>query len=132
VQNLECRTLSAALSLRQSAEEAAAEAEAALPAEPEAGALGTCVLAVRFPDGSRAQRRFAAGAPLAAVRLLCVARQPEAAAGRPFVLSMGVPGARPALAAHRAARMACRASCRPAAGRRPCASLRRLGQRLRC
>jgi hypothetical protein len=67
------------------------------------------VLAVRFPDGSRAQRRFAAGAPLAAVRLLCVARQPEAAAGKPFVLSTSVPGARPALAARRAAWVACRA-----------------------
>ncbi|KAK9821335.1 hypothetical protein WJX81_007084 [Elliptochloris bilobata] len=77
----------------KSAEEVAAEAEAAMPQEPAEGDPGACVLAVRFPDGSRALHRFPRNAPLAAVRSLCVARQPEAARGRPFALSMGVPGA---------------------------------------
>jgi len=76
----------------QSAEEVAANAEAALPAEPPAGAAGACVLAVRLPDGSRVERRFPPGTPLASVRHLCIARQAEAARGRAFSLSTGMPG----------------------------------------
>ena len=76
----------------QSAEEVAANAEAALPAEPSAGEAGACVLAVRFPDGSRVERRFPPDTPLAAVRHLCTARQAEAARGRAFWLSTHMPG----------------------------------------
>ena len=61
---------------------------------PVAGTPHAFLVQVRFADGSRATRRFLRDAPLAAVRSLCIARQPEAARGRAFVLStMGLPGA---------------------------------------
>ncbi|GAB4816470.1 hypothetical protein N2152v2_003516 [Parachlorella kessleri] len=69
----------------------AAEAAARLPPEP-AGAEG-CRIAVRFPDGKRGQRRFPRSAPLAAVHDYCLSQVEEAAAGRPFSLSQGFPGA---------------------------------------
>ena len=60
-----------------------------LPAAPPLSA------AVRFPDGSRGQRRFPRDAPLAAVHDWCLSRSPEAAGGRPFFLSEALPGAAP-------------------------------------
>jgi hypothetical protein len=46
-----------------------------------------------MPDGSRQQRRFPPSAPVAALFAFCAARQPEAAAGRPFSLAGTYPGA---------------------------------------
>lgn len=69
------------------------EALERLPPEPGAGDAGGCGLAVRFPDGRRAQRRFPRAAPLEAVRDFCLANSEEAAAGRAFALSESMPGA---------------------------------------
>ena len=78
-------------------DERAARAEAALPAEPPAGAAEGCSVAVRLPDGARLARRFPRAAPLAALYDFCVSRGGEAAAGRPFTLRPAGPGAGAAL-----------------------------------
>jgi hypothetical protein len=70
-----------------------AEAEAALPPEPAEGEAGACRVALRLPDGSRLQRRFLASAPVAQLFSFCLARLPEAAAGRAFALCGSYPGA---------------------------------------
>ncbi len=51
--------------------------------------------AVRFPDGSRGQRRFPRDVPLSAVHDWCLTQSPEAAGGRPFFFSEAMPGAAP-------------------------------------
>lgn len=48
--------------------------------------------AVRFPDGSRVQRRFEQSCPLTALRDLCLAQNLEAAGGRSFALVPAYPG----------------------------------------
>lgn len=48
---------------------------------------------MRFPDGSRGQRRFPRSAPLSSVRYWCLIQQAEAASGRPFALCESIPGA---------------------------------------
>ncbi|BDA49565.1 UBX domain-containing protein 7 [Coccomyxa sp. Obi] len=80
----------------KSAAEVSKEALERLPPEPGVGDAGGCNLAVRFPDGRRAQRRFPRAAPLEAVRDFCLVNCEEAAAGRVFALSESMPGA-PAL-----------------------------------
>ena len=67
-------------------EDRAAQAEAALPAEPPVDDPTGCSVAVRLPDGSRVTRRFPRSAPLAALYDFCVSRCGEAATGRPFSL----------------------------------------------
>ena len=74
-------------------EDRAAQAEAALPAEPPADDPTGCSVAVRLPDGSRLARRFPRSAPLAALYDFCVSRCGEAATGRPFSLRPAMPGA---------------------------------------
>jgi hypothetical protein len=46
-----------------------------------------------MPDGSRQQRRFLQGSPVAELFTFCMAKLPEAAAGRPFSLAGTYPGA---------------------------------------
>lgn len=74
-------------------EEVAAEAASRLPEQPS-GPEG-CRIAVRFPDGSRQQRRFPRSAPLSCVHDWCLTASMEAAGGRPFFLSEAAPGAPP-------------------------------------
>ncbi|PSC74669.1 UBX domain-containing 2 isoform X1 [Micractinium conductrix] len=76
------------------AAEVQAEAAGRLPEEPGDG--GGCRVAVRLPDGRRAQRRFPPAAPVAALYDFCLSQSEEAAGGRPFSLSQAFPGA-PAL-----------------------------------
>lgn len=55
-----------------------------------------CLIAgVRFPDGSRGQRRFPREAPLRALYDWCLSRSLEAAGGREFTLSEAAPGSIP-------------------------------------
>ena len=77
----------------QSAAEVSKEALERLPPDTGAGDAGGCSVAVRFPDGRRAQRRFPRTAPLQALRDFCLANSEEAAAGRSFALSESMPGA---------------------------------------
>ncbi len=67
-------------------------AAASLPPEPAAGDADGCSIAVRFPDGQRRQRRFPRQALISAVAAFCRVSSPEAAAGRPFVLTEPFPG----------------------------------------
>jgi len=60
------------------------------PLEPEAGATGTCAVAIRLPDGSRVQRRFLATDPLRAVHIFLAATV-EGAHLKPFVLYTAMP-----------------------------------------
>lgn len=53
--------------------------------------------AVRFPDGSRQQRRFPRSFPLSCVHDWCLTVSTEAAAGRSFFLSEAAPASPPLL-----------------------------------
>jgi len=70
--------------------EAQERAMALLPEEPSGD---SCRVAVRFPDGKRAQRKFARDCPVSMLRTWCVSLSTDAASGRPFVLSHTIPGA---------------------------------------
>jgi len=51
--------------------------------------------AIRFPDGTRRQRRFPRSSELGVLRTWCIANDSAAAAGSPFTLAPAAPGARP-------------------------------------
>eukprot|EP00239_Pterosperma_sp_CCMP1384_P009343 CAMPEP_0197862214 /NCGR_PEP_ID=MMETSP1438-20131217/38814_1 /TAXON_ID=1461541 /ORGANISM="Pterosperma sp., Strain CCMP1384" /LENGTH=215 /DNA_ID=CAMNT_0043479695 /DNA_START=55 /DNA_END=702 /DNA_ORIENTATION=- len=69
-------------------------AAAALPDEPPANTPDSCRIALRYPDGSRTQRRFMKTDKVSALRDLCICSVPDAA-GKQFTLNMsgGMPGA---------------------------------------
>ncbi|CAM6129255.1 unnamed protein product [Calypogeia fissa] len=62
--------------------------------EPPAGAP-SCRVAVRFPDGRRAQRRFLQSDPIQYLWSFSSSHVPEAAEGRSFKLTQAIPGATP-------------------------------------
>ncbi|GJP31352.1 hypothetical protein CLOM_g11994 [Closterium sp. NIES-68] len=73
----------------------AAAAEVEVPEEPAVGTPASCRIAIRCPDGARLQRRFLSLHPLEVLRAWCRQQLPEAAAGRPFRLSLALPGSAP-------------------------------------
>ena len=73
---------------------AQARALASLPDEPTAQET-SCRVAVRLPDGTRAQRKFAADSPVRTLRAWCASLSLDAATGRAFVITQAIPGAPP-------------------------------------
>ncbi|KAL3679998.1 hypothetical protein R1sor_022954 [Riccia sorocarpa] len=65
-----------------------------LPEEPPAD-KEACRVAVRLPDGRRAQRRFLRTDPIQNLWSFCCSQVPEAAQGRSFRLSQAIPGGTP-------------------------------------
>jgi len=80
---------------RKTPQQVQAEAEARLPPEPAEGAPSSCRVAVRLPDGQRAQRRFNKTDKLQALSDFCLTKLPEAAEGRAFELLPSLPGSTP-------------------------------------
>ncbi|BBN17342.1 UBX domain-containing protein 7 [Marchantia polymorpha subsp. ruderalis] len=66
-----------------------------LPEEPAANNTAACRVAVRLPDGKRAQRRFLRSDPIQNLWSFCCSQVPEAAQGRSFRLSQAIPGGTP-------------------------------------
>ncbi|KAL2613100.1 hypothetical protein R1flu_024792 [Riccia fluitans] len=66
-----------------------------LSEEPAASDKEACRVAVRLPDGRRAQRRFLRTDPIQNLWSFCCSQVPEAAQGRSFRLSQAIPGATP-------------------------------------
>lgn len=68
---------------------------ALVPPEPDESSADACRVAVRFPDGSRLQRRFKRSDSLQAVQQFCRGHLPLQEVGRPFLLLPSFPGAVP-------------------------------------
>uniref|UniRef100_A0A7I4AU19 UBX domain-containing protein n=1 Tax=Physcomitrium patens TaxID=3218 RepID=A0A7I4AU19_PHYPA len=64
-----------------------------LSEEPENKAPGTCRVGVRFPDGSRSNRRFLMSDSVKQLWSFCSSKVKEAEDGRPFHLNQMIPGA---------------------------------------
>jgi len=62
----------------------------AVPPEPEAGAPGTCAVAIRLPDGSRVQRRFLTTDTLGSIHVFLAATV-DGAHLKPFCLYTAMP-----------------------------------------
>ncbi len=70
------------------------EAAIQLPEEP-ANEEKPCRIALRLPDGTRAQRKFPPDAPLHTIKTWCISLSDEAAGGRLFAVMESIPGAAP-------------------------------------
>ncbi len=88
--------LSHGLGTAQAVDVAAIRREAAsqLPGEPE-NEEKPCRLALRLPDGTRAQRKFPPSTPLHVIKTWCTSLSDEAAGGRLFTVAESIPGATP-------------------------------------
>lgn len=70
------------------------EAASQLPEEPS-NEEKPCRIALRLPDGTRAQRKFPPDAPLHTIKAWCTSLSGEAAGGRLFTVAESIPGAAP-------------------------------------